>query len=813
MARGRPSMTHAPLPAELLHRRCDPSLLPFETTAELGDIAGPVGQQRAVEAVRFGIGIRAEGYNLFALGPTGTGKSSIVRHFLAQAAERQPVPDDWCYVNNFAEAHRPRALRLPAGRAPAFRKDMERLVEELRIAIPAAFEGDEYRNRRQAIEEGFKNQQESSFGDIQRRASERDIALIRTPLGLALAPVKDGEVVSPEDFKKLPEERQGELKHAMEELQKELEATIKLVPRWEREHREKIRALDEEVTNDAVGHLVDELMERYRDCPAVGGYLEAVRADVAENYGAFLPQGGEERPAMPARMAAEPERDFRRYRVNVLVSNGEMKGAPVVGEDHPTQPNLVGRIEHIAQYGALVTDFNLIKAGCLHRANGGYLVLDARKLLMQPFSWEELKRTLQAREIRIESPAQTLGLLSTVSLEPEPIPLDVKVVLIGDPMLYYLLNAHDPDFAELFKVAADFDYRMDRDGDTVLDYARLMGMVARQEGLRPLARDAVARMIEHAARLAEDAEKLTTHMASITDLVREADYWAAQAQAPVIAGEHVRRAIDAQVYRSDRIRQHVQEEIARGTLLIDTAGAVVGQINALSVLQIGRFAFGRPTRVTCRVRIGKGEVVDIEREVQLGGPLHSKGVMILSSFLSSRFAAEAPLSLAASLVFEQSYGGVDGDSASSTELYALLSALAEAPIRQSLAVTGSVNQHGRVQAIGGVNEKIEGFFDVCQARGLDGSHGVLIPASNVKHLMLRPDVVAAAENGLFKIYAVETVDQGIEILTGVPAGEKDERGEYPVGSLNRRVAARLAALARKARALAAQTRTNNGNDR
>ena len=806
-------MTHAPLPAELLHRRCDPSLLPFETTAELGDIAGPVGQQRAVEAVRFGIGIRAEGYNLFALGPTGTGKSSIVRHFLAQAAERQPVPDDWCYVNNFAEAHRPRALRLPAGRAPAFRKDMERLVEELRIAIPAAFEGDEYRNRRQAIEEGFKNQQESSFGDIQRRASERDIALIRTPLGLALAPVKDGEVVSPEDFKKLPEERQGELKHAMEELQKELEATIKLVPRWEREHREKIRALDEEVTNDAVGHLVDELMERYRDCPAVGGYLEAVRADVAENYGAFLPQGGEERPAMPARMAAEPERDFRRYRVNVLVSNGEMKGAPVVGEDHPTQPNLVGRIEHIAQYGALVTDFNLIKAGCLHRANGGYLVLDARKLLMQPFSWEELKRTLQAREIRIESPAQTLGLLSTVSLEPEPIPLDVKVVLIGDPMLYYLLNAHDPDFAELFKVAADFDYRMDRDGDTVLDYARLMGMVARQEGLRPLARDAVARMIEHAARLAEDAEKLTTHMASITDLVREADYWAAQAQAPVIAGEHVRRAIDAQVYRSDRIRQHVQEEIARGTLLIDTAGAVVGQINALSVLQIGRFAFGRPTRVTCRVRIGKGEVVDIEREVQLGGPLHSKGVMILSSFLSSRFAAESPLSLAASLVFEQSYGGVDGDSASSTELYALLSALAEVPIRQSLAVTGSVNQHGRVQAIGGVNEKIEGFFDVCQARGLDGSHGVLIPASNVKHLMLRPDVVAAAENGLFKIYAVETVDQGIEILTGVPAGEKDERGEYPVGSLNRRVAARLAALARKARALAAQTRTNNGNDR
>jgi predicted ATP-dependent protease len=471
----------------------------------------------------------------------------------------------------------------------------------------------------------------------------------------------------------------------------------------------------------------------------------------------------------------------------------------VVNEDHPTQPNLVGRVEHLAHLGALITDFNLIKPGALHKANGGYLVLEARKVLLNPFAWEDLKRALRAREVRVESPGQSMGMLQTVTIEPEPIPLDLKVVLIGEPMLYYSLAHQDPDFTQLFKVAADFDYRMDRSAAHEIGLARLVAGLVRAESLRHLDAPAVARLIEHASRLAEDGEKLSTHRASIADLVRESDHWAAQGNAPLVGAAHVQQAIDQHGYRLDRVREHVLEEIERGTVLIDTEGEAVGQVNGLVVMELGNFAFGRPSRISCRVHLGRGDLIDIEREVDLGGPLHSKGVMILSSFLADRFAQDQPMNLSASLVFEQSYGEVEGDSASSAELYCLLSALAEAPIRQSFAVTGSVNQFGQVQAIGGVNEKIEGFFDVCRARGLTGEHGVLIPASNVAHLMLRPDVVRACSQGLFRIHAVETVDQGIELLTGVPAGEVGEDGEYPSGSINRRVAARLSLFSRRIR--------------
>lgn len=470
----------------------------------------------------------------------------------------------------------------------------------------------------------------------------------------------------------------------------------------------------------------------------------------------------------------------------------------MVYEDYPTQPNLIGRVEHLAQYGALITDFNLIRAGSLHKANGGFLVMDARKLLMNPFAWEDLKRALKAREIRIESPGQSMGLFSTFSLEPEPIPLDIKVVLIGDPMLYYLLSHHDPEFSELFKVAADFDWRMDRSPRAVLELSRSVAALVRKEGLLPLDRSGMARVIEQASRLVEDAEKLSTHMASLADLVREADHWAHAASARQIAAAHVQQAIDAAIRRQDRVRENVQEEIQRGIIHVATDGAEIGQINALAVLQLGNFAFGHPVRITARIHAGKGDVIDIEREVDLGGPLHGKGVLILSGFLAARFGAHEPLSLSASLVFEQSYGGIDGDSASSTELYVLLSALADLPIRQDLAVTGSVDQFGRVQAIGGVNEKIEGFFDLCAARGLSGSQGVLIPASNVAHLMLRADVVEACRQGRFAIYAIDHVDQGIEVLTGVPAGEADAQGRYPTGTVNRKVQARLAAFASRA---------------
>jgi lon-related putative ATP-dependent protease len=805
-----------PLEAAVLCQRCDPMQFSFETTADLEDLTGVIGQARAVEAVRFGIGIPHEGYNLFALGPEGTGKYSVVRRYLERQAAEQPPPPDWCYVNNFAEAYKPHALRLPAGGASRLRRDMERLVEELRTAIPATFESENYRRRRQDIEEEFRERQEKVLTELQRQAQERGLALIRTPMGLAFAPTRGGEVISPEEFQKLPPSEQERVQTEVAVLQEQLQQSLSQMPQWDRERRAKVKELNQEVGLFAVGHLIEELRRTYLDLPAVSEYLHRVQQDVIDNLDEFLGVT-ETPPAAPAE--AGPPRPpirasfFRRYQVNVVVDHSGATGAPVIYEDHPAVQNLVGRIEHMAQMGTLVTDFNLIKAGALHRANGGYLILDARKVLLQPFAWEELKRALRSREIRIEVLGQTLSLVSTVSLEPAPIPLAVKVILLGERLLYYTLYQADPDFGELFKVAADFEDQMERTSDNHLLYARMIGTIARQEGLRPLDRAAVARVIEQSARLAGDAEKLSTHMHSIADLLREADYWAGQAQHRVTDTSDVQRAIDAQVRRLDRVRERIQEEIQRGTILIDTQGATVGQVNGLSVLSMGQFAFGRPSRITARVRLGRGEVIDIEREVALGGPIHSKGVLILSAYLGARYAMDRPLSLSASLVFEQSYSGVEGDSASSAELYALLSALADLPVKQGLAVTGSVNQRGQVQAIGGVNEKIEGFFDVCRAQGLTGEQGVLIPASNVKHLMLRHDVVAAVAAGQFQVYPVETIDQGIELLTGVPAGERDDTGEFPAGSVNQRVEARLATLADKRLAFGVPERGGAGDER
>lgn len=774
-----------PLPASQLRRTCDPAQFHFETTAELEDLSEIVGQERAVEAVLFGIGIRREGYNVFALGPSGTGKRTTIRQFLDQKASAEPIPSDWCYVNNFEQPHKPRALRLPPGRGVGLRQDMERLVEELRTAIPAAFESEDYRTRKQVVEEEFKERQEQAFSEVQKEAQERNIALIRTPAGLAFAPLKEGEVISPEDFQRLPEEERRRVEENIAELQERLQGSIRQVRQWEREARMKVKDLDHEVAMFAVGHLIDELRQKYADLPNVVAYLEAVQKDVIENVDEFR-QAEEPHPPMsiPLPGALMERSSFRRYQVNVLVDHSQSKGAPVVFEEHPTYNNLLGRVEHLSQMGALVTDFMLIKPGALHRANGGYLILDAYQLLTQPYAWEGLKRALRAREVRVESLAQSLSLVSTVSLEPEPVPLDVKVVLIGERQLYYLLYGLDPDFGELFKVEADFSEDMARTAENDLVYARLIATLARKNDLRPFDRGAVARIIEHSSRLAEDAAKLSVHLLSIADLLREADHWAGQSGHAVVTADDVQQAIDAQIRRADRLRQEIQEEIQRGTILIDTEGERVGQVNGLSVVWLGDYTFGRPSRITALVRMGKGEVIDIEREVDLGGPIHSKGVLILASFLGARYATARPLSLSASLVFEQSYSGVEGDSASLAELCALLSALAQKPIKQSLAVTGSVNQRGQVQAVGGINEKIEGFFDLCKARGLTGEQGVIIPASNVQHLMLRRDVVEAAEAGRFHVYAVETVDQAVELLMGIPAGKRDAKGNFAKGSIN-----------------------------
>jgi lon-related putative ATP-dependent protease len=784
-----------PLPAALLHRVCRPEELPFQLSSELADAPAMIGQERAAEAVEFALRMRRKGYNVYALGPAGTGRHQLVEDLLKGSAPTESTPPDWCYVNNFADPQKPHCLDLPAGQAAGFAAAMKHLIDELRIALPAAFERDEYRARREVVEQQFKGHSEEAFGGLQERADVKGITLIRTPMGLALAPQRDGKVMQREDFEALPEEERKRIEADLAAAQTELEAVMRRVPQWEREHRDALRALNRDTTGFAVASLIGDLRKEYADLPDVIEYLDAVERDIKENVDDFLPQpqqSGEpsSQPATASAQAAMEDMRFRRYQVNVVVDNGGRQGAPVIYEDNPTYQNLVGRVEHLARFGALITDFNLILAGALHRANGGYLILDAERLIAGGYGWAALKRALQSGEIRIESIEQALSLASTVTLQPEPIPIDVKVVLVGSPLLYYLLSSRDDDFAELFKIAADFDDRVARSGEATLLYARVIATIVRREHLRAFDRDAVARVIEQAARLAGDSDRLSTSMRAIVELLQEADQLAADAGKEVVGAAEVQGALDAKVRRGDRIYRRMQEEIGRRTIRIETDGEMLGQINGLSVISLGALAFGNPTRITAQVRMGRGEVVDIEREVQLGGPLHSKGVLILSGFLGGRFGASRPLSLHASLVFEQSYGGVDGDSASAAELFALLSALAEVPIRQCFAVTGSVDQHGIIQAIGGANEKIEGFFDVCKAAGLTGKQGCIIPASNVKHLMLRADVVAAAEAGQFRVIPMETIDQGLELLTGVAAD-----------ITNRKIAARLDDFAAQAAAL------------
>jgi len=788
-----------PLPPTSLSRRSDPASFSFGTTAELPDVPGIIGQERAEEAVRFAIGIRRYGYNLYALGTSGMGKHGFVRAFLERRAASEKAPSDWCYVHDFADPRRPRALRLPPGRAPHLREDLQRFVDELRVAIPALFESEDYRTRKKLLEEQLSAQSEKAFNSIEEKARRRGVAIVKTPAGVGMAPLRNGEVIEPEEFQKLPGREQERMKAEMVAVQQELQDALGALPREARRHRDEMRRLDRLVTASSTGQLIDEMRVRWADVPAVLEYLADVAKDVVDNAEDFLP-APEGANAVKALLGGRGEkRPARRYQVNVLVTRTSETGAPVVYEDHPTHANLVGRVEYVAEFGNLVTDFTLIQAGALHRANGGYLIVDARRLLLQPLAWDELKRALRSKVIRIESAGQALSLTSTASLEPEPIPLDLKVVLLGERYLYYMLSQLDPEFPELFKVAADFEEEIERTAEGEQLYARLLGTFARREGLRPLDRGAVVRAIEHASRRAADAERLQVHAETVADLLREADHLAGEAGAAVVGADHVQAALDAQVRRASRVRERIQEDIRRGTFLLDTSGEVVGQVNGLSVLQLGGYAFGRPSRITARVRLGSGSVVDIEKEVALGGPIHSKGVLILSGFLGQRFASERPLSLAASLVFEQSYSGVEGDSASCAELVALLSALGDVPVRQGRAITGSVNQLGQVQPIGGANEKIEGFFDVCRASGLTGDQGVLIPASNVKHLMLRADVVEAAEKGLFHVWPIGTVDEAVELLTGVPAGEREADGRYPEGSVNRRVDDRLAAFAEKAR--------------
>lgn len=786
----------SPVPAlspEELYRSCDVEQLDFNTTDELQDLDHIIGQERALEALHFGMGIRREGYNLFVLGPSGIGKYTVVRQYLEQMAAQAQTPQDLCYVNNFEQPTRPRAMHLPPGQGQRLRADMARLIDDLRATIPMAFETEEYQARVHEIEEKFKERREKALAELASEGEQEGIALIRTPAGFAFAPEKNKEVIKPEEYEQLPDAEKQRIEKVVAGLQEKLRGIMLKIPQWQREAREEVRKLDHEIGMYAVGNLIEELKVKYAQLPPVVAYLEAVQGDVIGNLDEFRRQEEAPNPLLEPVLAEKGI--FRRYEVNVVVDHSDNHGAPVIYEDHPSYQNLVGRVEHLSQMGALVTDFTLIKPGALHLANGGYLILDANKVLMQPLAWEGLKRVIKAGKIRIQSPGELFSLVSTVSLEPEQVDMDLKVVLIGDRLLYYLLMAYDDEFDELFKVCADFEEDIERNSENHRLYARLVATLARRDGLLPVARDAVARIIEYGARVADDAEKLSTHLLDIGNLLCESDYWARHRRREVVAREDVERAIDARIRRADRVRDKVYENIRRGIVLIDTRGESIGQVNGLSVIEMGDFSFGQPTRITANTRLGEGEVIDIEREVELGGAIHSKGVLILSSFLAARYARDQPLSLAASLVFEQSYGQIEGDSASVAELCALLSSLANAPLRQWLAVTGSINQHGQVQAIGGVNEKIEGFFDVCRLRGFGKFQGVLIPRANSAHLMLRRDVVAAVEAGAFAIYPIATIDEAITLLTGIEAGAADAQGRYPEGSINQRVMARMRQLA------------------
>ena len=791
-----------PLSPELLSAVCDPAQFEFETTEELDELGEAIGQARALEALAFGVRIRQPGFNLFALGPTGMGKHYVVRQFLEREALGRETPSDWCYVHNFDEPHRPVALSLPQGQGSALKADLARLIEDAKAGLASAFESEDYRTRKRVYAELLKQRQGQVIALIEEEANEADIAILRSPGGLALVPMECGEVMGQEAFEALDEGVKAVLEEGMERFREALHEALQQEPLWEREQRDKIRELNREVAAGAIEHLMVEVMEAYQGQQDVEAYLKALFEDLVEHAARLVGSLDDDEEERQSARPPQPRQDLeRRYAVNVIVEHAEGAGAPVVYEDQPTVYNLIGRVEHRAWMGALMTDFSLLRAGSLHRANGGYLIMDAVKLLEQPHAWDVLKRALRSGEVRTESVEKLLDRVTTVSLEPMPLPLDVKVVLVGERSVWGSLSAQDVDFEQLFKVAVDFDEDMPRTPETIALYARLIATLARKSGLRPLDRGAVAAVIEHVGRVAGDNEKLSIHIQNTSDLLREADYRAGQEGLAVMGVDAVRRALEAKRRRSSRMQERMQERTLRGITLIATEGEAVGQINGLSVLSVGQASFGQTSRITAAVRFGEGEVLDIEREAELGGPLHSKGVFILTGFLGSRYAAEMTLSLSASIAMEQSYTGVDGDSATCAEACALLSALSGVPIKQGLAITGSMNQLGQVQAVGGVIEKIEGFFDLCSARGLTGDQGVLIPASNVPHLMLRGDLVDAAREGRFHVYPIRSVDEAIEILTGRAAGEKGEEGLYPQGSINRLVQDRLRALAEHARQL------------
>ena len=777
-------MSTKPLTHESLHNRCDPESFDFKTTEDLSTIKDFIGQERAKRSLEMGTGIKHRGYNIFVMGRAGTGRHVLTKEYLESITKKDGKPYDWCYVNNFKNSHKPYAIKLKPGKAYNFKKHMDDLISACKRTLNEAFESNEYQNQRRAITEQFNKKNEELYRQLESQARSKNIAMVQTPQGIVFVPMnKDGKNMSQEGYQQLDDATKDDFSKKIVYLQEELQALMRKTGQMRKEMDEQINALNKDTARNVIGPLLKQLKEYFSNNSKILKYLDEVEEDIVENFQDFIYKNYNQQEEKQNPFSAYFKPSFKRYSVNVLVCHENGTELPIIYEQNPTYQNLVGRIEHTSQMGTLMTDFTLIKPGSLHSANGGYLILDVRKLLMQPYAWEGLKRVIRSESIKTESIQELLSLTSTVTLEPEEIPLKLKVVLIGERIFYYLLSQYDPDFLELFKVVADFEEEIVRTDENMGLYSKLIASIVSNCELKPLDRHAVAKVIDESSRKSGDTKKLSIHMQSISDLLKEADYFADIEGRDVIGAPDIKKAVDEQEFRGGRIKERLHESIKREIKLISTEGEKTGQLNALTVMQLGQLAFGSPAKITATVRIGEGKVIDIEREVKFGGPIHSKGVLILSGFLGDNFGKKIKLGLTASIVFEQSYGGVDGDSASLAELCAILSAISEKPIKQNIAITGSVNQKGEVQAIGGVNEKIEGFFKVCKEKGLTGKQGVIIPKSNIDHLLLNDEVLEAVKEGNFSIYAVENVSEALELLTGYPLGERNTKGNFKRGSL------------------------------
>ncbi|MFZ5907603.1 MAG: Lon protease family protein [Nitrospirota bacterium] len=784
-----------PLSFDELYGFCNPDTLPFTTTDELPEFKETIGQERALHALDFGLSLESTGFNIFILGEHGTGKMTTVKSFLAQKALAEPVPEDWCYVYNFRDPDAPLAVSMRPGDAAVFQKSMDEIIKTLKSEIPKIFESKEYEKQRNATLEESQKQQKELFTGLEEEAQQKGFALRKTVSGLVIIPVKKtGDPLTEEEYELLDEKTRQKIDEIGKTLQEKLNDAVRLIREGEKKVKESLVKLEKEAALSAVGHLIDEIKNTFRDYPKVLLYLGDVQDDILEHLDDFKVHE-EQTAQLPMLKLQKPEPTFTRYTVNVLVNNKDCTGAPCIFESNPTYYNLFGRIEHKIQYGIALTDFSMIKGGSLHRANGGYLVMHALDLLRNLFCYDALKRAIRNCEVKIEDVWEQYRLISTTTLRPEAIPLDVKVILLGNSYLYYLLYNLDEEYRELFKVKADFDTVMSRTDGNIRKYSSFIANLCREEKLLPFERTGVAKVIELGSRLAENKDKLSAKFSYISDLLREASFWAGRTGSTVVTNEHVQRAIDEKVFRTNRIEDRLREMILDGTIIVDTSGEKTGQINGLAVLDLGDYRFGRPSRITARTYAGKAGVVNIERETKMSGKIHEKAILIITNYLGSRYAKNKPISLSASITFEQLYSLVEGDSASCAELYALISSIANVPLRQNIAVTGSMDQNGDVQPVGGINEKIEGFFDLCRIIGLDGSHGVIIPRRNVKNLMLKNEVVEAVKQGKFAVYPIEKVDEGLEIMTGMSVGEAAEDGVYPEGTVNFLVVKRLAEIA------------------